>query len=495
MKHIKFKMSTLLGLLFCNVLISQVNTTSNSWNDFDSYIKTHMKDWNIPGMAIAVVKGDSIMVQNTYGYANIESNVLVTKNTLFPIGSCTKFFTTTAMSILADEGKLNFNDPVIKYYPELKLADTILQNQVTITDILSHRTGLERGDYIWYGSNYSRQDILNRLTYLKNVAPIRSAFVYNNMMYTLAGTIIEKQSGDVYEDYVTKKLFNPLKMNNTAFDIQASKSPVALPYRLFDSKYDKLSMPLLKGVEPAGGIWSDVVDMTKWLKFNLSNGKSDTTQIVSRVSAYKLKTPVHIVGAGMPRNETEFKSYGLGMGFTAYKGYRVMYHTGVAGGYTAHMAFLPEENVGVILLINTETFTTGLIYNIFDRVLNLEQSDDDAQILPMVKQQWQQQEAEEKEEQSKMENAKNIADANKFVGIYQNPICQPIKIFKKGSKLFCNYNTIEYQLRQTENNQLIAYDGRVLGEIKLDFDLNDKNNVIAFNLTLLDQELKYIKIQ
>ncbi|MBC7864540.1 MAG: beta-lactamase family protein [Bacteroidia bacterium] len=491
MKTLKLTLTALLSGAICfTSLNAQV---SNSWTDYDRYAEQRMKEWNIPGMAITVVKGDSLIFQNTYGYSNVESKTKVTKNTLFAIGSCTKFFTTTGLSMLADENKIDFNERITKYYPALKLKDSVLQKEIMLKDILAHHTGLERGDHIWFGANYSRQEILDRLKFLEKQAPLRDAFIYNNMMYTLAGTIIENQSGLPYETFIKQRLFVPLKMNNTFFDLALTKSAYSLPYRFADNNYKQLPMPQLKGAEPAGAIWSDIEDMRKWLSFHLRNGKIDTTQLVSKKSIRRLKTPIHFTGNGMREDETEYKSYGLGIGFTAYKGYRVMYHTGVAGGYTAHMAFLPEKNIGIMILTNTDTYTFAMMNNLFDRVLGLEQTDWNTPVIAAVKEQWKEEEKERNDQQLKIKNSPTVKDPGKFKGVFTHPFCKPVEVITKSNKLYLKHNGIEYLLATEKENEFISYDENVFGEMKLLFDCDAKGNVSGLKLNIMGEELDYKK--
>ncbi|NVO04061.1 MAG: beta-lactamase family protein [Bacteroidetes bacterium] len=496
MKKLKLNLIVMLPmLLVTNCLMSQNTNIPSAFKNYDEYVHERMQEWNIPGMAIAVVKGDSVLFQNNYGYSDVEKKTKVTRHTLFAIGSCTKFFTTTALSILADEKKVDFDAPVIKYYPSLKLKDSVLQQQIIVKDILSHRTGLERGDYIWYGANYSRKEILDRLVYLNTVAPVREAFIYNNMMYSLAGTIIEKQSGLSYETFVTQRVLTPIKMNNTVFDLTAAKSTYALPYSYTNSNFRQLPMPQTKGVEPAGGIWSDLEDMTKWLSFHLSKGKVDTTQIVSANGMNLLKTPVLFTGDRMRADESEYKSYGMGMGFSAYKGNRVMYHTGVAGGYTAHIAFLPEENIGIVILTNTETYTAAMIDNVFDRVLGLEQTDWNTPVINAVKEQWKEDEKSTNEQLLKIKNAEEVKDYAKYMGVYNHAFCKPVAITNKSHKVYLNYNNIEYALATVKENEFMAYDENVFGDITATFSRDAKGNVTGLMLELMGEKLDYKKTE
>ena len=494
MKLNLLKVVTLSIVLFWSIAVNaQVKKSKDFREGYNEYINTRMQEWNIPGMAIVVVKGDSVLFQNTYGYADVAHNIKVTPHTLFAIGSCTKYFTTTGLSILADENKMDFNKTVSSYYPQLKLMDTIVQKQLTIKDILSHRTGLESGDYIWYGSNFSRKQILDKLIYLHQAAPIRDAFIYNNMMYTLAGTIIEKQSGMEYEQFIQQRILQPLKMNNTFYNLSGNKSSYALPYSFTKGHYQQLAMPLLKGVEPAGGIWSDIEDLKKWLSFHLSKGKVDTVQLVSQKSLARLKVPIVYTGGGMKEDESEYKSYGLGMGFTAYKGNRVMYHTGIAGGYTAHIAFMPEKNIGIMILANTETYSFAMMDNLFDRVLGNEQTDWNTSILKVVKQQWQEDEKSSQEQLQKIATAVAIPNANIYIGIYTHPYLNPLEIKENNNKLIVKYNSIEYPMVIEKDNQFMSYDSTVFGDIKLTFNKDTKDKISNVKLELMGEELNYVK--
>jgi CubicO group peptidase (beta-lactamase class C family) len=480
--------------LFCLVCFSSIKaqvSNKNIWADYDAYVEQRMQEWNIPGMAIVIVKGDSTMFTNTYGYSDVQNKIKVSSHTLFAIGSCTKYFTVSALSLLADEKKIDFDRPVISYYPQLKLSDSILRNELILKDILSHRTGLERGDYMWYGAKYSKQEVVDRLQYLNKMAPLRDQFIYNNMMYSLAGLVLEKQSGMQYEKFIVKKLLTPLHMLNTVFEISAVTSDYARPYSYTNNMFKQLAQPLTSGIEPAGALWSDIDDMTKWIKFHLRNGKIDSTQFISKSSMARLKTPVVFTGDAMKADESEYKSYGLGMGFSAYKGYRVMYHTGVAGGYTAHIAFLPEQNIGIMILTNTETYTSAMMNNLFDRVLHTEQTDWNSAVLARVKEQWKEDEKSTNEQVDKIRNAAMVVKANEFVGTYKHHFLRNLEIINRSNKLYVKYNSIEYQLLQQKENEFVSYDENVFGDFSIVFNRGVNNKIETVQLEIMGEKLVY----
>lgn len=471
----------------------QIAQHNERWDDLNDTIVQRMDEWKIPGMAVTIVRGDSTLFQSSYGFADVGRAIPVTNHTLFAIGSCTKFFTATGLSVLADQGKMDFFAPVINYYPELMLADTVLRNEITVRDILSHRTGLESGDYIWYGSDYTRQEVLDRLVHLRKLARIRDAFIYNNMMYTLAGTLIERQSGVPYEVFLKQQIFDPIQLNNTRFELPRDKSIVALPYTYVGQTYTQLPMPRLKGVEPAGGIWSNIDDLSKWLKFHLSTGHVDTVSILSEAQLTLLKKPVHFTGQNMRADETAFKSYGLGVGFSAYKGYRVMYHTGVAGGYTAIFAFLPEENIGIAILTNTDTYLFGLMNNLFDKTLGLPMSDWNSAIVAAYAEQRMENEQEAMEQAEKIKNAAVVKDTKKYTGVYQHAFKKEITITEQANSLSLIYNGITYPLGMVSADECVAYDQHVFGEIWVTFERDPSGNAESVKLSLMGQDMWFTR--
>ncbi|MEO8771762.1 MAG: serine hydrolase domain-containing protein [Ferruginibacter sp.] len=493
MKKLFRKISIIIFCMSCVIITKAQNNISNSWSDIDSYINQYMKNWNVPGMAIVVIKNDSVIMKRTLGYAAINSKINIDAHTLFSIGSCTKAFTSTALLMLQDEKKIDIEKPVIDYYPGLILQDSALQKEITVKDILSHRTGLDRADYIWYGADYSRSEIMQRLKYVKKVAPLRNNFIYNNLMYALAGVVIENVSGMKYEDFISNRLFAPLGMKHSFYGLPKNETNVAMPYHFVDSSLQLLPVPSLKGVEPAGGIWTDIDDMSVWLKFILDKGKKDTTQLLSKKSAKILRTPVLFTGSAMHEDETELKSYGLGFGFSAYKGSRVMYHTGVSGGYITHIALMPEENIGIVVLTNVETYTNGFIANMFDRALNKEQTDWNSDVLKIVQQQQSEESQELKDVRLQIKNRTNIENANNFQGKYTNEYCRPIQIIARDKGLFLVFNNMSYPLVHDKDNNFWAYDENSLGKMELSFSVKE-NMITGISFTLMGEGLQFQKM-
>ena len=216
----KSKMIKLFILLFLlpNFIFAQQQETDS----LDVFISKQVKDYNIPGLAIGIIKNNQIIFKKGYGITSIIDSFPVTTQTVFPIMSCTKAFTAAAMGILVDEGKINWNDKVIKYLPDFKLSDPWITKHLTIADILSHRSGLEsyEGDLLWYGTSYSRQEIVKRIQHSAIRNNFRIDYGYNNVMYLVAGLIIEKVTGQTWDNFVKEKLFLPMSMNSSSTSIK-----------------------------------------------------------------------------------------------------------------------------------------------------------------------------------------------------------------------------------------------------------------------------------
>src|ERR1700754_4979828 len=202
------KLYRLFGQLLLVVALAQVALAQNgSLNGFDDYVNKAIKEWEVPGVAIAIVKGDQVVLAKGYGVRNLGDPTTVDERTLFAIGSSSKAFTAAAIAMLVDEGKVKWDDPVTKYLPGFQMYDPYVTRELTVRDLLTHRSGLERGDLLWYGSELNRDEIMNRVRYLKPTWSLRSRFGYQNLMFLTAGQLIAKVSGKSWDDFIRDRIF------------------------------------------------------------------------------------------------------------------------------------------------------------------------------------------------------------------------------------------------------------------------------------------------
>src|SRR5262245_9848125 len=249
----------------------------------DAYIEEAMARWEVPGLAIAVVKDGDLVIARGYGVCEIGSDRRVSQDTVFSIASCTKSFTAACIGMLVDEGKLQWDDPVKKHLPDFAVADPYVSEHVTIRDLLCHRTGLVRGDLLFVKGDFSAGEILSRAQFLEQAAPFRTKFTYNNVMYGVLGRIVAEKSGKTWETFVTERIIEPLGMRSTTVARMALPADRrAARHRTYDGKVQPLRTPIHDDLlAPAGAIHSSVVDMATWLKFHLRDGEHDGRRLIT----------------------------------------------------------------------------------------------------------------------------------------------------------------------------------------------------------------------
>src|SRR5271166_656475 len=350
----------------------------------DEFITQTMKDWKVPGLAIAVVQGDKVTLLKGYGYRDVDKQSPVTPNTLFAIGSITKSFTVTTLGMESDEGKVDWDKPVRDYLPSFKLYEPSLTEQMTIRDLITHRSGLPRHDMVWYSSDFPREDILRRLQFLEPSKPLRSTFQYNNIMFMAAGYIAGQLNGSSWEDTVTQRIFKPLEMTGTNFSEQETQNSADFgqPYRKGrDLKAELKRIPFDAqcpdrcAMGPAGEINSNVADMSKYLLFHMNHGKAGGKQLLSENNSVQMQDSQMVIQGAPAFKENGEASYGMGFFLSTYRGHKEVDHGGNIDGFSAELAFLPADRIGVVVLTNLDgNPLPGIVANnVFDRLLGLDQ--------------------------------------------------------------------------------------------------------------------------
>ena len=369
----------LIVLFLCPSVLA---ATSSDLHDFDAYVQKVMSDWKVPGAAIVIVKDGKVVLSKGYGQRDVKNNLPVTEQTLFPIASITKSFTVATLGTLASEGKLDWDKPVRDYLPDFRLYDDVLTARVTPRDLVTHRTGLPRHDATWYRSDLTRDEMYSRLRYLEPNRDLRREFQYNNLMFMTAGYMAGKLAGSTWEDAVSTRVFKPLGMNSSGFDFGASfnsASDVAHPYRKDDNEVAH-EAPIYPGdpaLGPAGAIVSNLSDMTQYLLMYLNHGKHGDQQIISPADIRQMTTPQMIIRSSDVDPEIGYAHYGMGLFVTTYRGHKYVNHGGNLDGFSLLISFLPDDNIGSVILLNMEgsSLREVLAYNIADRMLGLDQVD------------------------------------------------------------------------------------------------------------------------
>jgi len=350
--------------------------------DFDAYVQRVMQDWKVPGAAIAIVKDGKIILSKGYGWRDVKNQLPVTEQTLFPIASITKSFTVATLGTLSTEGKLDWDKPVREYLPDFRLNDEILTAHVTVRDLVTHRTGLPRHDLTWYRADLSREDLYSRLRYLEPNRDLRQEWQYNNLMFMTAGYLAGKLTGGTWEEAVQKRIFNPLGMRSSNFDLGASiqsSQDVARAYRK-DDKEGVHEVPAYTGdkaLGPAGAIVSNLSEMTQYLLMYLNQGKHGDQQIISAADIHAMISPQMIIPSAEVDPELGYSHYGMGLFVTTYRGHKFVHHGGNLDGFSLLLSFLPDDHMGSVVLLNMEgsSLREVLAYSINDRLLGLSATD------------------------------------------------------------------------------------------------------------------------
>lgn len=368
-------------------------------SELQTFIKETLELWHVPGLAIAVVQDDQILLCEGYGFRNISKQLPITPDTLFPIASCTKAFTATSIGLLVDTGQLDWDKPVKDYLPTFKLQDAFATEKLTVRDLLSHRSGLPRHDSMWAATHFSRQEIFDRLRYLEPSRDLRQTFQYQNLMYMVAGILVEQIVGTSWERFVQTQILDPLEMVHSNFStvLTQKTSDFASPYRYRAEQLQEIpffeSDAENNAVGSAGNIISSVREMAKWLQFQINQGKVGDRQIISTDNLEQTHTPHIFIHDPIAKNQFgfEFLSYGLGWEMFAYQGHVYLQHGGSIDGFTAVASVMPHDRLGIVVLSNGDAahnpVPTIVTQTLADRLLALEPKDWNALLKPLYDQQ------------------------------------------------------------------------------------------------------------
>ena len=440
-------------------------TAKPTLDGLDEFVAQILKDWKVPGLAIAVVQDDKVTLLKGYGYRDMEKQLPVTPRTLFAIGSITKSFTVTTLGMEMDEGKVDWDKPVRDYLPTFKMFTPDLSEQMTIRDLITHRSGLPRHDLVWYSSDFSREDLLRRLQFLEPSKPLRSTFQYNNLMFMTAGYIAGQLNGTSWEDAVAQRVFKPLEMTGTNFselDTQNS-ADFAQPYRKgSDLKAELRRIPFDPqcpnrcAMGPAGEINSNVADLSKYLIFHMNHGKAEGKQLLSENNSIQMQTPQMAIPGAPAYKELGEGSYGMGFFLSSYRGHKVVEHGGEIDGFTANLSFLPAERIGVVVLTNLDgnPAPTIVTNNVYDRLLGLDQAPWNQRLLAAeTGGKKAEQEAKDKGYSPRKTGTHPSHDLKDYVGDYSNPGYGVAGIALAGEKLKLTLNKVTRPLEHFHYDQ------------------------------------------
>jgi len=373
----KFFSTSFLFLISNFILIAQ-DTPLFISDSLDIYVNRAIEQWQIPGAAVLIIKDGKVVVAKGYGLKELGTNDKVDENTLFMIGSNTKAFTGTALAILEHDEKLKLDDKVIKYLPDFKMKDTWITNELNLQDIVSHRMGLEtfQGDFMYWTSDLNANEVIEKFGMITPKYNFRTKYGYTNAGYAVAGKVIEKVSGLSWAEFLTSKIFTPLKMNRTVPLSQEyfNSTNISKPHSFINDVMSVLEFQNIDNLAPCGSIGSSINDLSHWVIAQLDSGKYDGVNMIPFSALQKTRQLLSIERrVRHPYNKTHYSLYGMGWEFQDYEGREIVSHTGGVNGFVTSVTLMPEEKLGIVVLTNNDqnALFLSLRWEILDAYLGL----------------------------------------------------------------------------------------------------------------------------
>ncbi|MBA4276639.1 serine hydrolase [Flavobacterium sp.] len=507
------------SLLFINFNVNAQITEPQ----LDQLVERTLKSFDVPGISVAIVKDGKIIHAKGYGVKSILTNEKVDANTLFGIASNSKAFTSGALAMLVDEGKVKWDDKVIQYIPEFKMYNDYVTNEFTIRDLLTHRSGLGLGAgdlMIWPdGSDFKTQDIINNLQYLKPVSAFRTKYDYDNLLYIVAGEVIYRASGKTWCDFIEERIMKPLEMNNSAASYVRLKDTtnIIAPHVPTDGKLKVISRYKNQTFDAAAGIYSSVNDLSKWMIMQLQDGKYGTEK-QNRLFSEKEHNQMWQLQTIIPTNakapyNTHFSGYGLGWFLSDVKGYKQVSHTGGLEGIVTQVTLFPELNLGIVVLTNQQSGAafSAITNTIKDSYLGIPYTDYVELYSKREKDNVSKSDKETDEvwatvAKNKKDNLK--IDLKKYAGTFKDDWFGTILISEKKGKLYFSSNRSKALIGEIfffkDNTLVVKWNNRSFNaDAFLSFELDGNGNLNVLKMKPISeltdfsydfQDLNFIKV-
>jgi CubicO group peptidase (beta-lactamase class C family) len=419
--------------------------------DFGTYVDSARKQFDVPGIAVAIVKDGQVVFEQGFGVRELGKPEPVDARTLFAIASNTKAFTAASLQMLAEEGKLNMDDRVIDHLPWFQMSDPYVTREMRIRDLLAHRSGLGlgAGDLLyWPPTSYSTKEVVERLRNVPLATSFRSAYAYDNILFAVATLVIEQVSGQSYADFIRNRIFKPVGMDEALVDMTYLKPGmnVAMGHAKFNFTELKPVPPMAWSNNPgAGGIYASVHDLAKWMNVQLAGGKLPNGQRLfsedSQKQMWSMLTPMKISEPPVPQlNEAKpnFAGYGEGWFLSDYRGQRLVWHTGGWPGMVSRVTLVPELKLGVVVLTNQESGAAfnAVTYRVLDAYLGKDKKDWVAAYAAAVKKsEGNADDSWKKHQAARDKNSKPSLPLSGYVGTFRDPWYGDVVVSQEGGKL------------------------------------------------------------
>ncbi len=479
-------MKRLLLLLLFPVYVSAQSTDYPAkFGTIDAYANSLLKQWNIPGMGISIVHKGKLIYSKGYGLRDIEKNLLATETTLFPIASNTKLFTAVIAAQLAVEEKLSLDKPVRAYVSGMTFYNEELTSRVTLRDMLSHRTGLPGYDGIWLNAPFRRNEALSKIAYMKPSLGYREGYIYNNMMFMASGLVIESVTGKSWEDNVRERIFKPLAMNSSGFAGEGKK-PAEHSQSYFDNEQGKLVSRTFSSqsetLGPAGTIYSNMKDMGNWMIALVNSGKFKGKQAIPARAIAETMIPQNLSDKRGRYDELSNSIYAMGRIVQAYKGTKIVSHTGSIDGFYSNLTYLPLDSLAIFTVHNsTAAGSLRSVMNlpVIDILLGREVTDWSGR----YRKDYLDGEARSKRQIDSL-NASRVQNTNPshqmaaYTGTFKHPVYGDIVIGFQNGALTLKYRDLSAMLDHWHYDQFITIaEGKGRPDMRISFITNDKGDI------------------
>jgi len=485
---------------------AQAPDITGKLSGFDSYMEQVLKDWNTPGIGVGIVVNDKLVFAKGYGYRDYEKKLPFTPATLCQIASNSKLFTAVAAGMLVEEGKLTWDKPVRESVPTIQFYNDQLNNNVTLRDMLSHRTGVTRHDSIWFKSPFTRKELFEKLKFLEPQEPLRETFLYNNLMYAATGNIVELKSGKPWEQFVRERILAPLDMKTTTYSIsEMTQHPDhGVPYKEKRDSFELYKIPYYEdteGIAPAGAVISNIDEISHWLIALMNEGKYNGKQVLP---ANVLKATLQ-PAIGLPNTLGESQgfwellnpAYGMGRETAAYRGHLMTFHGGDLPGFHSQVSFMPNDKIGVIVLVisdHSAPLYNIVSYNVYERLLGMDQT-------PWSQRRLQQRlagkkagtEARAKAGADRVSNTKPSHALADYAGEYENPAYGILKIGLKTEALQFGFHAFDFPMSHFHYDRFDTPDDEQYGRFSVNFRTNPQGDIDSAVISLDEGEVIFTR--
>jgi hypothetical protein len=415
-------------------------------------------------------------------------------------------FTAVAAGLLVKESKLEWDKPIRDSVPSIRFYNDALNNTVTLRDMLAHRTGITRHDMIWYKSDFTRQELFERLQFMEPKEPPRQVFLYNNMMYAAVGRIVELKSGQSWEDFVRERILQPLEMTSTIYRMaDMTNAPDAgVPFTEKRDSRELYRMPYYEetgGVGPCGSMISNLEDMSHWLTALMNEGRYNGKQpLPPEVLAATLEPAIALPNVkGETRGFWEIlnTAYGMGRETASYRGHLLTFHGGALGGFYSQVSFMPQEHIGVIVLVIGEhcsTLRDTVSYDVYERLLGLSPTPWSERTLDIYqKDKKAGTEARAKAGSQQVSNTRPSHTLETYPGEYEHPAYGILKIALKGEQLQFDFHKIRLPLSHFHYDRFDTADDERDGKWSVNFSTNPQGDVDKATMSLDEAEVSFVR--